>query len=74
MPKSIKVNGSLVPNEIIEYTWLTLPIDIKHPISGANSTECLVNPLVADYIEALETEIKNLQSYKSMYLKQIITK
>jgi len=58
MPKMTKADGkTLVDTVILEKVWFDIP-DEKIP----NETQsCLVQPIVADYIERLENRIKDLE-------------
>ncbi len=51
MPKLTKQNGDLIDTVIIEKDWIVI-----HTTS--NIEKCLVHPIVADYIELLESRIE----------------
>ncbi|MGK0413225.1 MAG: hypothetical protein ACJA1B_001427 [Polaribacter sp.] len=52
MPRYFKQNGKKVPNVRTEKAWIVIPVK-------GNTETYLVQPKVADYIEKLESKIKN---------------
>lgn len=50
-------DGNVRPNQVIEYTWIDIPLEFTKESVGRPCDTYMVNPKVADYIDKLEAEI-----------------
>lgn len=57
MPRYLKQDGTKVPNERFEKTWIEIPVRAKKGTTALDSEHYLVPPRVSQYIVLLESKI-----------------